>query len=99
MDERAMTSFEEARAKVEQVLDERGTAGHIELAINERATRDEPWCWIFFYNSRAYIETGSFSHALAGNGPMVVDKESGAVYELVTARPVDEQLEELRDAR
>jgi len=86
----------EARRKVRDYLDELSERMSIDLAIDEEATRVESWCWVFFYNSRAYIETGSFSHALAGNGPIVVDRGTGAIHELTTARPIDEQLEELR---
>jgi hypothetical protein len=93
-----MTDLQVALARVEQLLGRLSEQLGIELAIDEAATREEPSCWVFFYNSRAYIETGSFSHALAGNGPIVVDKDTGALHELVTARSVDEQLEELRGA-
>jgi hypothetical protein len=94
-----MTTIQEARAKVEQLLEGLSARVGIELAIDDSATRQEQWCWVFFYNSRAYLETGSFSHALTGNGPIVVEKDTGAIHELATARPVDEQLEALRDAR
>lgn len=30
--------------------------------------------WAFNYNSRLYVETGEVSHALAGNGALVVPK-------------------------
>jgi hypothetical protein len=35
--------------------------------------------WAFFYNSKDFIETGNFSSALMGNGPIVVKKADGAV--------------------
>jgi hypothetical protein len=40
----------------------------------------------FYYNSKAFIETGNFRDALAGNGPIFVDW-NGAVRELPTAIP------------
>jgi Immunity protein 35 len=91
-----MKTLGEAHAKAAKVVGDKAAAIGIDLAINENATRDEPWCWVFFYNSRAYLETGSFTHALTGNGPIVVEKATGVVHELVTARPVDDQLEDLR---
>lgn len=91
-----MTSFEDARAIAEERLRELGPAIKTQLALDESATRDEGWCWLFFYNSRAYLEGGSFSDALAGNGPIVVEKSGGRRHELTTARPFDEQLDELR---
>src|SRR5207245_2906030 len=35
--------------------------------------------WRVFYNSRIYVETGNTSHALAGNLPLLVSKETGNV--------------------
>jgi hypothetical protein len=61
-----MTTLEQAREKVQQVLDEMSKRLDLELALDETATCSEPWCWIFFYNAHACIETRSFSHALAG---------------------------------
>jgi hypothetical protein len=91
-----MTTFDEARTIAQERVDQLAGRLNMELAINDEATRDEAWCWLFFYNSRAYLETGSFSDALAGNGPILVDKESGDRRELTTARPFDEQLDALK---
>jgi hypothetical protein len=35
--------------------------------------------WRVFYNNRVYVETLAMSHALAGNLPLLVDKQSGAI--------------------
>jgi hypothetical protein len=40
--------------------------------------------WVFFYNSREFVETGDFRDALAGNGPIFVDRD-GLVKRLPTA--------------
>ena len=90
-----MTTFEEAHAKVERLLNGIGKRLNVELAIDEGATRTETWSWVFFYNSATYLKTGAFSHALAGNGPLVVERGSGEIHQLTTARPLAEQLEEL----
>jgi Immunity protein 35 len=42
--------------------------------------------WVFFYNSREFVETGDFRDALAGNGPIFVDRD-GLVRILPTAIP------------
>ncbi|WP_430649450.1 YrhB domain-containing protein [Bradyrhizobium uaiense] len=41
---------------------------------------------MFFYNSSRYIETGDIAFALAGNGPIFVDR-NGAVKTLPTSVP------------
>jgi len=40
-----------------------------------------------FYNSRVYVETGATSHALAGNLPLLIAKETGLVEVDVTYLP------------
>ncbi len=35
--------------------------------------------WRVYYNNRAYLETGAVSHALAGNLPVLVENQTGAV--------------------
>lgn len=52
------------------------TAGN-DLAITSVA--DAGPCWKVAYNSRAYVETGAVRHALAGNHPLLIDKETGEV--------------------
>ena len=50
-------------------------------------TMVKPYGWLFFYNSKKYIETGEFSYCLAGNAPILIDKVgkvhiTGTAYEL-----------------
>jgi hypothetical protein len=53
--------------------------------------RQEPFGWVFYYQSRAYLETPDDSHALVGNGPIVVDRHMQA-HQLGTALSVDEYI-------
>lgn len=55
-------------------------------AIN---TREEPFGWVFFYQTKDYIETGNFSSMLAGNSPFIVDRGDGSLHVLGTVHPVD----------
>ena len=91
-----MTSLEEARQIVQENLDEMSRRSGLDLVSAEELTRDEGWCWVIGYNTRAFLETRSMSHALVGNGPFVVEKATGRVHQLVSGRPVEVQLEELR---
>ena len=47
--------------------------------------------WVFFCNSREFIETGDLSSALAGNGPIFVDRH-GSVRHHPSAVPWDEAI-------
>ena len=67
-----------------------------EFAILDDATVDEGWAWVFFWNSRRFLETRSREDAVAGNAPVVVMKASGQVLLTGTAHPLDHYLDQLR---
>jgi hypothetical protein len=94
-----MTTFEEARAKASKLVDEWGAKAGMEFAIDDEYSHEESWCWVFAFNSRIFLETGAESWALTGNGPIVVEKESGTVHTLVSSLPIEHQLEKLRRGR
>lgn len=50
--------------------------------------------WFFCYQSKEYLETVSFSAQLAGNGPFLIDKETGELHVLGTAKPLKEYLDQ-----
>lgn len=48
--------------------------------------------WVFFYNSKKYIETGDFRSMLAGNAPFIVDRNSGEIHVTGTAKPIEDYI-------
>ncbi len=58
-------------------------------------TFERRYGWVVYYNSERYRETGDPMDGLAGNGPVVVLKDSGDLHALGSGRPVSEQLREL----
>lgn len=63
-----------------------------ELVILDERTITKPYGWIFFYDSKRHTETRSFLDALGGNGPIVVEAESGEITELGTARAPEKEI-------
>ncbi len=49
------------------------------FVVVEKHTIEKPFGWVFFYNSRKFLDTGIAEYHLAGNGPVIVNKISGAV--------------------
>ena len=49
----------------------------VKLQILAESTEEYDFGWIFYYNSAKFIETGDFREALAGNAPLIINKESG----------------------
>ena len=59
------------------------------LQLVEKETLEKPFGWVFFYNSKDYLETGEFKFRLAGNAPFIVDKNNGDVHVTGTAKPIE----------
>jgi hypothetical protein len=62
--------------------------------IVEADTIEKPFGWVFFYNSKKFIETGIFRYRLAGNGPVMVNKTTRMVEFCGTNKPVQELIKD-----
>ncbi len=62
-----------------------------ELLIIDELTQCRRSGWIFFYESRTYLETGNPSAAIGKTGPVVVTHQ-GEVHPLGGERPADDVL-------
>ena len=71
----------------------------MELMLNEEATLERDFGWLFFYNTRSFIENGQFSDCLAGNAPIIVDRSDGKVHVTGTAYPIEHYIEEFERRR
>ena len=80
-----------AESELRQVYDEGGES----LAIDDRATREEDFGWVFFYETKKYLDDGDPDERLVGNAPIVVDRD-GNVHETGTAEPIDHYLAAIR---
>ncbi|MES2569523.1 MAG: YrhB domain-containing protein [Verrucomicrobiota bacterium] len=81
-----MLTLEQAKAKVVESLKE-ADANHNCIVIDE-FTEIYPFGWIFFYQSREFVETGREEFELFGNAPYLVDAMTGAVFVTGTGRPI-----------
>lgn len=91
-----MITKAEAQKIVVQMLTEMQKRGWEEVVLDERLTREEDFGWIFFYNSKEFFETGDSNFALAGNSPLIVDKETGQIHKTGTAQPLEFYIEAFR---
>jgi hypothetical protein len=64
------------------------------FVVVDADTIEKPFGWVFFYNSKKFLETGAFSYSLAGNGPVMVNKHDGTVEFFGTVKPPLEFIEE-----
>src|SRR5262245_58815365 len=84
-----LTTRDEAETTALEYLDASPAGRRHALVIERARTREEPFGWVFFYNSRRFIDSGDPQHSLGGNAPLIVDRDSGAVVPTGTARDID----------
>jgi hypothetical protein len=64
---------------------------HQDLRVIDELTQCRRLGWIFFYESRAYLETGDTAQAIGRTGPVVITHR-GDVHHLDGERSVDDVL-------
>ena len=64
------------------------------FGIIDSATIARPYGWVFFYQSRSYLESGNELEMLAGNAPLIVNRFTGSVTVTGTAHPIGYYLAE-----
>jgi hypothetical protein len=62
--------------------------------ILDEETLDRPYGSVFFYQSRAYLESGALMHQLVGNAPIIFNRFSGELKNTGTAKDVHTYLSE-----
>lgn len=66
----------------------------VELVILADQTIEFSTGWVFFYQSRSYIDRGAISDAIVGNAPLIISKRDGAVHVTGTALPIEDYIHE-----
>ena len=61
----------------------------VDLVLNPHPILTGSYGWVFAYQNRAYLDSGSFSDQLAGNAPILVDRQSSEVHTLGTVEPIE----------
>ena len=89
-------TFEEARNLIKNKINmpDPYWSDKPELVILDENTIEKVWGWIFFYQSSLYLESKDISDALAGNAPLIVNKNTGEVIETGTAYPLEQYVQE-----
>lgn len=59
------------------------------LVVLDASTIERSWGWVFFYTSKLWLETREVRYVLAGNAPILIERESGTMHVLGTARPIE----------
>ena len=79
-------SPDKAKVLAEKAVAALGSASGDNFALIYDKTIEVNEGWVFFYNTREFIETRNFTSRLAGNGPIFVNR-NGVVRNLPSAVP------------
>lgn len=63
-----------------------------EIVVTSTVEREQSW--VFYYQSKPYVDNGDFGQSLVGNGPCVVLKSDGRFVFTATFPPIDERVSE-----
>ena len=69
-----------------------------ELALLETETLEKSFGWIFFYESKSYLQSRELRDAVVGNAPIVVAKSDGRVHVTGTAHSIEYYIAQLATA-
>ncbi|MFZ5443871.1 MAG: YrhB domain-containing protein [Myxococcota bacterium] len=73
----------QARAVALAQLSARQAGVREPLALLDDLTREEPFGWVFFWNSARFAQTRKPGDGLPGSGGFVVERGSGVLHEVV----------------
>ncbi len=60
-----------------------------DLMLLDGETIEGSFGWVFFYDTRRFVETGNALVRAVGNSPLIVDREDGSVHVTGTGHPID----------
>jgi hypothetical protein len=89
-----MVSQLEAKKLAQKALDKTWSRTDDDLVIQDQFTVEFNNGWVFYYQSRKYLETSDILFRLMGNGPVIIDKEEGLAYQAGTGQSVQYWIEE-----
>ena len=87
-----MISIDIALQKVNSYLEESDSKLSGEVVLLEGETMEYEFGWVFFYQSKKFVETGNILLALAGNAPIIINKYDGSMHFTGTAHPVEKYI-------
>jgi hypothetical protein len=85
-----MINIQQAKELVESELSKET----MPCGILENKTIEREWGWVFFYQSKSYIETEDFRQMLGGNAPFIVNRETSKIIIAGTAHPIEYYIQE-----
>jgi hypothetical protein len=90
--ERSQMNKDKAKTIAEDYLSGFEKSNDFKLALNPDLVEEHELGFIFFYNTKEYWETRDYQYALAGNGPLLIRRDTGEVVSLPSNQSVEKSL-------
>lgn len=70
----------------------------IDCIVLKNDTIETSWGWVFFYQSKVYVETGDFCEMIVGNAPIIVNRNTGELVHTGTIHEIEYYIKEYEAA-
>ena len=87
-----MLTKDQARAKIVELISDKQSSN--DLVVLDDETLEYDWGWVFFYQSKKFIETGDFLDMVYGNAPYIVNRITGEIVVTGTAGPIENYIQD-----
>jgi len=84
-----MLTKTEALELVSKELQQRHSPDNRTVVV-DKDTIERAFGWVFFYNTKRFLETGKSRYRLLGNGPVIVNKHTANIEFFGSGKPVEE---------
>lgn len=85
-----MTKTDAEKLVLEYIKSTNKNLKSTDLIIIDNATIEDDFGWMFFYNSKVFVETGNIMFSLGGNAPIIFDKDSSEI--ILTGTRLDPEI-------
>ncbi|RYV02069.1 hypothetical protein SOPP22_10860 [Shewanella sp. OPT22] len=79
----ALESMDKYEAK--RIVESKVMGNHPDCSIMDESSKEFSSCFVFYFQSKKFIETGNFGEMYVGQGPVIVCKETGDLFETGSA--------------
>lgn len=69
-----------------------------QYVVIEKQILEKPYGWVFLFNSKKFLDSGNIFLSLCGNGPIVVQKDTGKIHQLGSANGLEATIKEFEEA-
>jgi hypothetical protein len=62
--------------------------------VIDKSTIEKPFGWVFFFNTKKFLDTGNSDYRIVGDGPIIVNKSTGEIKFCISYKTVEESIKE-----